>query len=121
MTAWLLALLVVGVSGRRECSSEENSAMQKQFTECATKLTHAYFEARDGIDSATDLEAATCKLFSETIGECGKIWLQCHGEEDIRMMKDMYINHLAGQYGQVKDGVDVNRCQIVKEFRQGLA
>lgn len=108
--------VVVGVCGRRECSQQENAKMQVQFNECATKLDHAHFEARDSIDTAEDLEAATCKLLSETIEDCGKVWKQCHGEEDIRVMKDMYINQLVAHYGQ--DGVEVNACQIVKEFRE---
>ena len=116
----MVSMFVVGVSGRRECSQQQNANMQIKFNECATKLDHAHFEARDSIDTPEDLEAATCKLLSETIEDCGKVWKQCHGEEDMRKMKDMHIIHLIHQYSNKDEedlGINVNQCEVVREYR----
>lgn len=115
----MLPLLFVGISGRPECSSSENAAMQEEFTDCATQLAHAHFQQKEGSKNVRDLEAATCKLFSQTIEDCGRAWNRCHDGEDIRRMKDMYINHLVAQYGHTQQGVDVSSCQVVREYRQG--
>jgi len=106
------------VRGRQDCDQSQNGAMQEDFTDCATKLAHAHHLTREDMDQSSQLEAATCLLISQTIGECGKAWEQCHGREDIRKMKDMYINHLVSQYGGGDDGIDVNRCEAVREYRE---
>ena len=117
MNVFLVALLVVAVRGRKDCDQSGNGKMQEEFTDCATKLAHAHHLTRDQVNQASQLEAATCILFSQTIGNCGKAWEQCHGREDIRKMKDMYINHLVSQYGAGEEGIDVNQCDVVKEYR----
>jgi len=94
------------------CSADENSSMQKRYTDCTKEATTSY---QSMLEKGGDKEEATCTLFETFINQCGETWTQCHSEEDIRKMKDMQIQALLGQY--VDSGlVQLEDCPIVNQF-----
>lgn len=117
---WLLLMLVTLVKGRpgQVCDNMKNKLMQENFTNCTMKYSHEYHETIGRISRTSDVQAATCNMFSQAIDKCGEIFKECHNEEEIRRMKDMHIIALIGQYGDTgsKD-INVDHCDIVREYR----
>ena len=109
------------VASGEKCGKRKNKLMQEEFSNCTMEYRNEYHDTKGAITRDTDLQAVTCLLFSQTIDKCGLIWNICHDQEDIRKMKDMYITALVGQYSDSgEEGVDVNMCDIVREYRQDM-
>jgi len=46
---------------------------------------------------------------------CGDQWRECHGDGEVRQMRDIHIEALARQYG---GNEDLGDCQVVRELRE---
>ena len=55
-------------------------------------------------------------MLKETVG-CSDLYSRCQNPEEIRSVKDMHISARIDQFsGRNKDGVDVKKCPVVKEY-----
>merc|ERR1719483_117641 len=62
-----------------------------------------------------EVQRVTCRLVENIVETCGEEWRQCHGQEDVRRMKDMHVESLLSKNrGAV---VDIEQCNTVKQFR----
>ena len=114
LPAMLLTFVMVG-RGKATCTNPERYNMDKQFSDCFTRYRDQYFESTVSIKSSRKLETATCQLFSQIVNTCGEIWKECYDAEEMRWRKDMYI--VALMTHEIDQGIDVKKCDVVKEFR----
>jgi len=97
--ALLMVSVVSLVTG--DCSLVETRVMQAQFSNCSRLVTQ----------NTEDI----CELLENVVGECGKNWLSCHSEREVRKMRDLHIVHLIRSY-EVNNNLD--DCLVVKEYRE---
>ena len=68
------------------------------------------------MDNTGSLFSMTCKLIDNLVVVCGDEWLECHGEEEVRRMKEMQVEYLIVK-NRGADQVDIEQCTIVQQFR----
>ena len=86
------------------------------FTNCTKKYKAEYNE--DVIDNpdADSVLSMTCKLIDKLVVVCGDEWLECHGEEEVRRMKEMQVEYLIVR-NRGAEQVDIEQCPTVQQFR----
>merc|ERR1719233_1731273 len=57
----------------------------------------------------------TCGLGERVVVNCGEIWNRCHTSKEVRRMRDLHIESLVRQYGELGE---LDDCELVKEYRQ---
>merc|ERR1719233_2103059 len=57
----------------------------------------------------------TCGLVESVVVNCGEIWNRCHTSKEVRRMRDLHIESLVRQYGELGE---LDDCELVKEYRQ---
>jgi len=117
MEKWLIVIMMLVGRGRGDCTDLEHHQMQKRFTDCSTRYRDEHFETTEVVSTDIDLQGATCLLFSQVVDRCGEIWKKCNDDEEIRRMKDFNIEALVDQYSDVGEGVNVEHCAVVREYR----
>ena len=96
---WVLASLVVSlVEG--DCTLAETRVMQAKFSNCSRMVTQ----------NTEDI----CQLLENVVVECGKNWLSCYSEREVRKMRDLHIVHLIRSY---EENNNLDDCLVVKEYR----
>merc|ERR1719206_897475 len=60
--------------------------------------------------------SVTCKLVDKLVNVCGDEWLECHGEEEVRRMKEMQVEYLIVK-NRGAEQVDIEQCPTVQQFR----
>jgi len=101
LTLFLPALLALPTLVAGDCSLVETRVMQAKFSNCSRIFTQ----------NTEDI----CELLESVVGECGKHWLSCHSEREVRKMKDLHIDHLIRSYEENNNLAD---CLVVKEYRE---
>ena len=95
------------------CGLEDQNKMQEMFSNCTQKYKTEYNMAV--AVKKEEVQRVTCRLVENIVETCGDEWRQCHGEEDVRRMKDMHVESLLHKNrGAV---VDIEQCETVKQFR----
>ena len=95
------------------CGLEDQKKMQEMFSNCTQKYKTEYNMAV--AVKKEEVQRVTCRLVENIVETCGDEWRQCHGEEDVRRMKDMHVESLLHKNrGAV---VDIEQCHTVKQFR----
>ena len=96
---WVLATLLVSlVTG--DCTLAETRVMQAKFSNCSRMVTQ----------NTEDI----CQLLENVVVECGKNWLSCYSEREVRKMRDLHIVHLIRSY---EENNNLEDCLVVKEYR----
>ena len=95
------------------CGLEDQNIMQEMFSNCTQKYKTEY---NMGVEvEKEEVHRVTCRLVENIVETCGDEWRQCHGEEDVRRMKDMHVESLLHKNrGAV---VDIEQCDTVMQFR----
>merc|ERR1719317_1200466 len=57
----------------------------------------------------------TCELVKSVAESCGKIWNRCYSSKEVRRMRDLHIEALVRQYGELGE---LDDCELVKKYRQ---
>merc|ERR1719206_1590357 len=60
--------------------------------------------------------SVTCKLVDKLVNVCGDEWLECHGEEEVRRMKEMQLESFLIKNREALP-VDIEKCSTVQQFR----
>ena len=107
-----LLTLILARESYGACTPDEETEVQKRFTDCETSYRNEHFTAKSSIHRDSDLLTATCVLASHVVDTCGKHWEECYGQEGIRKMKDMHIESLIEEHGDV----DIYQCDVVREY-----
>ena len=95
------------------CGLEDQKKVQAMFSKCTQKYKTEYNMAV--AVKKEEVQRVTCRLVENIVETCGDEWRQCHGEEDVRRMKDMHVESLLHKNrGAV---VDIEQCHTVKQFR----
>merc|ERR1719244_448169 len=58
----------------------------------------------------------TCKLVDKLVNVCGDEWLECHGEEEVRRMKELQVESFLNKNRDALP-VDIEKCDTVQQFR----
>jgi len=58
----------------------------------------------------------TCKLVDKLVNVCGDEWLECHGEEEVRRMKEMQLESFLIKNREALP-VDIEKCSTVQMYR----
>merc|ERR1719431_514993 len=58
----------------------------------------------------------TCKLVDKLVNVCGDEWLECHGEEEVRRMKELQMESFLNKNRDALP-VDIEKCGTVQQFR----
>merc|ERR1719233_824356 len=58
----------------------------------------------------------TCKLVDKLVNVCGDEWLECHGEEEVRRMKELQVESFLLKNREALP-VDIEKCSTVQQFR----
>ena len=58
----------------------------------------------------------TCRLVDKIVVVCGDEWRQCHGEEEVRRMKEMQVESLLVKNRGALP-IDIEQCNTVQQFR----
>ena len=74
------------------CGLEDLKKVQEMFSNCTTKYKTDYNMAVSV--KKEEAQKVTCRLVENIVETCGDEWRQCHGVEDVRMMKDMHVESL---------------------------
>lgn len=117
LVLFCLAVMSTDARSRRHpsCNEDQQTKMQQEFSICIEKFTNEHHENTGKVVSTDEYQKFTCKLLSDTV-VCGDLWKRCHGEEDVRSMKDMHIAARMSQFADNKDGIDVTKCAVVREY-----
>ena len=75
------------------------------FRNCSRKNTEEHFNS-EMVD--------TCGLVESVVVNCGEIWNRCHTSKEVRRMRDLHIESLVRQYGELGE---LDDCELVKEYR----
>ena len=95
------------------CGQEDQKKVHEMFSNCTQKYKTEYNMAV--AVKKEEVQRVTCRLVENIVETCGDEWRQCHGEEDVRRMKDMHVESLLHKNrGAV---VDIEKCHTVKQFR----
>merc|ERR1719477_510533 len=57
----------------------------------------------------------TCGLVKSVVESCGEIWNRCYSSKEVRRMRDLHIEALVKQYGELGE---LDDCELVKKYRQ---
>jgi len=96
------------------CGLEEMRRVQEMFTNCTKKYKAEYnMVVRNNKENVFSL---TCELVDKIVVVCGDEWRQCHGEEEVRRMKEMQVEYLIVN-NRGDDQVDIQQCDTVQQFR----
>merc|ERR1719250_364230 len=57
----------------------------------------------------------TCELVKSVVESCGEIWNRCYSSKEVRGMRDLHIEALVNQYGELGE---LDDCELVKKYRQ---
>merc|ERR1719312_1366299 len=57
----------------------------------------------------------TCELVKSVVENCGEIWNRCYSSKEVRRMRDLHIEALVRQYGELGE---LDDCELVKKYRQ---
>merc|ERR1719206_1125491 len=60
--------------------------------------------------------SVTCKLVDKLVNVCGDEWLECHGEEEVRRMKEMQLESFLIKNREALP-VDIEKCSTVQLYR----
>ena len=101
----ILLAVVNAAAGEQECSVEEIKNMQGDFRNCSRRNTEEHFNS-EMVD--------TCGLVESVVVNCGEIWNRCHTSKEVRRMRDLHIESLVRQYGELGE---LDDCELVKEYR----
>ena len=110
----ILSSLRMSLSVTSTCELEELRRMQEVFTICTKKYKAEYKKGL--MDSTDSVLSMTCKLIDNLVVVCGDEWLECHGEEEVKRMKEMQVEYLIVK-NRGADQVDIEQCTIVQQFR----
>jgi len=106
-SVFLLAVLAAAVAGGdQECSVMEIKNMQGEFRNCSRRNTEEHFNS-EMVD--------TCELVKSVVESCGEIWNRCYSSKEVRRMRDLHIEALVKQYGELGE---LDDCELVKKYRQ---
>ena len=109
----ILPLLATG-QAMITCGVEEMKRVQKMFTNCTNKYKEEY--NLDLMHNEDSVLSVTCKLVDKLVNVCGDEWLECHGEEEVRRMKEMQVEYLIVK-NRGAEQVDIEQCPTVQQFR----
>ena len=106
MVGLLLGVLsVVLAGGDQECSVVEIKNMQGEFRNCSRRNTEEHFNS-EMVD--------TCELVKSVVENCGEIWNRCYSSKEVRRMRDLHIEALVKQDGELGA---LDDCELVKKYR----
>jgi len=95
---FLVVVVMGGVLGKEQCTTDQHRQMQADFRECSV-----------GFTSKSSLSA--CEIITKVVNVCGASWNRCHGPQVVREMKDEHIGRYDQQYSP-------ENCPITQEFRR---
>merc|ERR1719233_1254233 len=110
----ILSSLGMSLAVTSTCELEELRRMKEVFTNCTKKYKAEYKQGL--MDNTGSVLSITCKLIDNLVGVCGAEWLECHGEEEVRRMKEMQVEYLIVK-NRGADQVDIEQCTTVQQFR----
>jgi len=99
-------ITAVLTAGYEECSVVEIKNLQGDFRNCARRNTEEHFNS-EMVD--------TCELVKSVVESCGELWNRCHTIKEVRRMRDLHIEALVRQYGELGE---LDGCDLVEEYRQ---
>merc|ERR1712212_36023 len=96
------------------CGVRDIKRVQEMFKNC-TKTYKAEYN-RDVMHNKDSVLSITCKLVDKLVNVCGDEWLECHGEEEVRRMKELQVESFLIKNREALP-VDIEKCSTVKQFR----
>jgi len=103
----LLGVMIAGLTADdEECSVVEIKNMQGEFRNCSRRSTEEHFNS-EMVD--------TCELVKSVVESCGELWNRCYTIKEVRRMRDLHIEALVRQYGELGE---LDGCDLVQEYRQ---
>merc|ERR1711872_305712 len=109
----MVTLLITG-EAVTTCERKEMRRVQEVFTNCTKHYKTEY--DRDVSNTKKDILSLTCQLVDKIVSVCGDEWRQCHGEEEVRVIKEMQVESLLIKNRGTLP-VDIEKCSTILQFR----
>jgi len=114
MLVFIILPLIATAQARISCGVKDIKRVQEMFKNC-TKTYKAEYN-RDVMHNKDSVLSITCKLVDKLVNVCGDEWLECHGEEEVRRMKELQVESFLNKNRDALP-VDIEKCDTVQQFR----
>ena len=98
------------------CIEEDKRRVKARFDNCTSEYKTEWVTESRTVANNREEERLACELVMGIVETCGEEWRECHGEEDLRIVRERLLKSLILNNPRM----NIEQCQAVRHFRYSL-